>query len=108
MNEMSEVRLIDANSLKNSFDSAYTTFGQCVYAKGIVDRQPTIEAEPVRHGRWILERNPDGTPYCLHCSECDPDFSVIYNGVATDYCPDCGVKMETDRVYERDDYDGTD
>lgn len=39
---MPEVRLIDANALKNSFDSAYTTFGQCVYAKGIVDRQPTI------------------------------------------------------------------
>ena len=68
---------------------------------------PTIEIEPVRHGRWILERKPDGTPYCLHCSECDPDFAVMYNGVATDYCPDCGVKMETDRVYERDDYDET-
>lgn len=67
---------------------------------------PTIEADPVRHGRWILEREPDGTPYCLHCSECDPDFAVMYNVVATNYCPDCGAKMETDRIYERDDYFG--
>lgn len=66
---------------------------------------PTVNSER-QYGRWILERKPDGTPYCLHCSKCDPDFAVIYNGVATDYCPDCGAKMETDRVYERDDYDG--
>lgn len=56
----------------------------------------------VRHGRWILEREPDGTPYRLHCSECDPDFAVMYNVVATDYCPDCGAKMETDRIFERE------
>ena len=67
-----------------------------------IKQMRTVEAEPVRHGRWILERMPDGTPYCLHCSECDLDFAVMYTVVATDYCPDCGAKMETDRIFERE------
>ena len=56
----------------------------------------TIEAEPVRHGRWILERKPDGKPYCFHCSVCDDDFHYIGITVAYDYCPNCGAKMESE------------
>lgn len=76
-------------------------------AEWLIELKQRRKQPEVRHGRWILERTPDGTPYCLHCSECDPDFAVMYNRVATDYCPDCGAEMETDMVYERDDYDGT-
>ena len=106
------MRLIDADAFSEQYGSYYAEQGTAEEFIGTVDeliaKQPTVEAEPVRHGRWILERKPDGTPYCLHCSECDPDFVVICNRGATDYCPDCGAKMETDRVYERDDYDGID
>lgn len=85
---MPEVRLIDANALKNSFDSAYTVFGQCVYAKGIVDSQPTIEAEPVRHGRWIQRRN--GEYYCTNCGR-EERFIFQKN-----FCPRCGARMDAD------------
>jgi len=105
------MRPIDADVFSEQYGSYYTEEGPEEGFIGtvgdLIAKQPTIEAEPVKHGRWILERKPDGTPYCLHCSECDPDFAVIYIGVATEYCPDCGAKMETDRVYERDDYNGT-
>lgn len=52
-----------------------------------IDKQPTIEAEPVRHGRWI--KNKSGSqlyPYeCTACNEsCDYPFP---------YCPICGAKM---------------
>lgn len=111
------MRPIDADVMKEHLktleaDSANKTYKRAMqdmidhYFPKIIDAQPTINPEQ-RCGRWILERKPDGTPYCLHCSECDPDFAVIYNQVATEYCPDCGAKMETDSVYERDDYDGT-
>lgn len=106
------MRPIDADAFSEQYGSYYaeqgTEEGFIGTVNDLIVEQPTIEAEPVRHGRWILERRPDGTPYCLHCSECDPDFAVIYNQVATGYCPDCGAKMENDRVYERDDYDDTD
>lgn len=90
---MPEVRLIDANALKNSFDSAYTVFGQCVYAKGIVDRQPTIEAEPVKHAYW------ESWGYFFHgiewkrCSACNKCAGVSYYGLL-----DGKIEMETPAV----------
>lgn len=55
---------------------------------------PAADVAPVRHGRWILEREPGGKPYCFHCSVCDDDFHYIGITVAYDYCPNCGAKME--------------
>lgn len=105
------MRPIDADAFSEQYGSYYTEQGPeegfIGTVSDLIAKQPTIKSE-VRHGRWMLERRPDGTPYCLHCSECDPDFAVIRNKGATGYCPDCGAKMETDRVYERDDYDGID
>lgn len=49
---------------------------------------PTIEAEPVRHGRWIPV---DGEPYakCSYCGE-------KHYGCATPYCDMCGAYMRKD------------
>ena len=55
---------------------------------------PAADVAPVVHGRWILERTPDGKPYCFHCSACDSDYHHIGITVATDYCPNCGAKMD--------------
>lgn len=57
---------------------------------------PAANVAEVRHGRWILEREPDGTPYCFHCSVCDNDFHHIGIMTATDYCPNCGALMMED------------
>lgn len=47
-----------------------------------------------KDGKWLFERQPDGTPYCFHCSVCDPDFKRIDIKTATPYCPNCGAKMD--------------
>ena len=53
---------------------------------------PTIDAEPVRHGRWIILE-----PYGAHhtqrrkCSEC----GEIKAQELTNFCPNCGAKMQT-------------
>lgn len=57
---------------------------------------PVADVSPVVHGRWILEREPNGKPYCFHCSVCDSDYHCIGIVVASDYCPNCGAKMEVD------------
>lgn len=68
--------------------------GYCQCANDVITRIPAADVAEVRHGRWILEREPDGTPYCFHCSVCDNDFHHIGIMTATDYCPNCGARMD--------------
>ena len=53
---------------------------------------PTIEAEPVRHGRWIpiclTSYPPQYRQMCSCCGHRHPT-SEKYN-----YCPACGAKMD--------------
>lgn len=56
---------------------------------------PTIEAEPVRHGRWIIHIDDifpsDSTQ---ECSVCHVHETIqIYND---NYCPHCGARMDGD------------
>ena len=70
-----------------------------VIRQNIIDI-PAADVAPVWHGRWILEREPDGKPYCFHCSVCDDDFHYIGITVAYDYCPYCGAKMDLEVLNE--------
>ena len=92
------MRLIDADALKNDIDTSYTVFGQCVYAKGIVDRQPTIE--PGKHGRWNRNEaaldyvEPDGAEHHHGiCSECGLIYDFGERKHWYNFCPNCGADM---------------
>lgn len=94
---MSEVRLIDATQLHRKLmdDAAYDfskklNLAQCLL---YVENAPTIEAEPVRHGRWI-----DKGEYAV-CTECDGRSGTQYDGLEpialmTQFCQNCGAKMD--------------
>lgn len=60
----------------------------------IIDGQPRVDAKIEQHGHWVLEKTPDGKPYCFHCSVCDDDFKYIGIKTGYDYCPLCGAKMD--------------
>ena len=54
---------------------------------------PTVDAEPVRHGRWLKDPHSQvGFPEFVYmmrkCSECGHSW-----GNVTPYCPCCGAKM---------------
>jgi hypothetical protein len=56
--------------------------------------QPTIEAEPVLHGRWLpieADGYADGAPVWdkWECSECGHEHSGEEDTL-TAFCPDCG------------------
>ena len=101
------MRLIDGDALKKSIahhrvtDSlGYITFDrEFVYEAVKADMfklaiiAPTIEAEPVRHGRWA--RKEKNLVYWHECSECGerPLKSNGYYCQST-YCPFCGAKMD--------------
>ena len=77
------MRLIDADALPK-----YT--GYALSANEVakaVENAPTIEAEPVRRGKWVL----DGK-YDRHCSLCNENVVWSFN-----YCPNCGAKMEEEQ-----------
>ncbi len=100
---MGEVRLIDANALValiseiNSTDYgsifdyvAHGTAREALHdAIRLIEQMPTIEAEPVRHGRWI-DSDPIGIYRSYECSECQG----IVSRATPDYCPYCGAKMD--------------
>lgn len=57
--------------------------------KRFVKNLPTVEAEPVRHGYWIIR---GGDMWCSECGYGD----VTEFGEPEDYryCPNCGAKMD--------------
>ena len=87
-------RLIDADVLKKDLTRFYD--GEVV-ARKLIDEQPTVDAVPVVHAHWIRHENADIVDGYLvpnfECSECHS-----WKKDDSDYCPDCGAKMEEDKV----------
>lgn len=51
----------------------------------------TIEAEPVKHGRWEHKKHKlFGNEYDYICSTCGCDYALAQYR----YCPNCGAKMD--------------
>ena len=92
-------KLIDAEKLKKHYawwddDERRALFDQ------IVDAQPTIDAEPVRHGKWkwlscTYDRVPKEMEY--ECSECHHKTIVHGDNMPWEkYCPNCGCRMDAE------------
>lgn len=85
------MRLIDAHTLwVTLLDSCKSRED----ALRIVDKAPTIEAEPVKHGHWI-GRN-DGVIATYQCSNCGDSIpqNIFIIGCDFNYCPYCDAKMD--------------
>ena len=85
-----EKRLIDANALKTHINGVSTHWLNDWSTLGVlaaVDKQPTVAAVEVVHGRWMFRKNWD----FFVCSECSHESSNYSN-----YCPNCGAKMDGD------------
>ena len=60
---------------------------KCIY------EAPTIEAEPVKRGHWILTSD-EQYEYC-RCSECGYDTGENWMiGSEIKYCENCGARMD--------------
>lgn len=96
------MRLIDADESLKRINDIFPRRTESDYQKGIavgmamakvaINEQPTIDAEPVRHGHWIERYGVfDGTYY--KCSVCNYNCSRTKEN----YCSDCGAKMDGER-----------
>lgn len=96
------MRLIDADAcikaINDKYDAVHETrrrgasYPSIAWDSGmssalsIVESQPTIDAEPVRHGKWIEYPTADGMNQCSECG--------ILRFGDSNYCPNCGAKMD--------------
>lgn len=107
--------------LQAKADMAVATNAQMVYlnAARMVEKIRAVDAEPVQHGRWMLEAHDERVNYrwnvTAECSECCNGQTEIWAGffpitpgcIAKDialqsaaevklsnYCPNCGAKMD--------------
>lgn len=99
-------RLIDADALDQAmYHKAFEVYdGRTMWNSGCWIRYkiyeeasreaPTIEAVPVRHGKWITKST--GGEYFDCCSEC----GYVEWGDPNKYCPNCGAKMDAEREEE--------
>lgn len=74
------------------------SLGMCI-AEDILHDVPSEDVQPVRHGHWIHDGldTPHGVDW-MHCSECG-NRDVYCPAAMTDYCPNCGARMdEHDRL----------
>ena len=91
------MRMINADVLKQHIDKLPALpdgnfAGNHSALKALINMQPTVDAVPVVHGRWIYHVDDlfpaDNTQECDQCHEeqpltCDDNF-----------CPHCGAKMD--------------
>lgn len=99
---MTEIRLIDANALAVS-DIAQIIdqylYPQCNLTVGFAaSLMPTIEAEPVRHGRWKCIREYEEFSEEMadyYCENCGYVISRLKNQKPK-FCEGCGARMNND------------
>ena len=93
------MRLIDADEAYKVLTDYYHTRTpiQQLALKEALARVPTIDVEPIRHGKWIKENivltslPPKGRWHCSRCGSINDGYD---ESVLTPYCPNCGAKMD--------------
>lgn len=91
------MRLIDADALIEAMSRFSNAMGEdMTHALFYTNIAPTVEAEPVRHGKWIrtgLTNIYGGT--VIECDRCHD--RVVTSPIAIKnerYCRNCGAKMD--------------
>lgn len=94
------MRPIDADALKENINNltyenknSYSQEGGNevlhYFLPKIIDDEPTIEAEPVKHGRW-----KSASRWMVEqCSACGFEIGTVL-AVKCNWCPNCGAKMD--------------
>ena len=81
------MRPIDADALLENVFCIEDRYGTMfVVKRGAIQNAPTIDAEPVRHGKWV------DTGSGQECSVCG-EIQYGYDS-GRYYCSNCGAKME--------------
>lgn len=97
------MRLIDADEAKLFAKECWPSDTIRLPIDAFLDRCPTVDSEPMRHGQWVYD--PNGMDFNLGawvCSECRERNNNLgcmrrinpYQFVGSRFCPNCGAKMD--------------
>ncbi len=90
------MRLIDADELieiAKKDKAVNAALADLKDIKDIVNATTTIEAEPVKHSKWLVNKVKAYSEWFYVCSNCG--WGCHCNAkLRYDYCPRCGAKME--------------
>ena len=97
---MKPQRLIDAQDAFNVLTDYYhhKSSTQHLALQEALNKVPTADAQPVRHGKWIRQtdtRFGEMLNDILICSECNIAFPTV-NMIRRSYCPNCGSRMDAE------------
>ena len=87
------MRLIDADKFEE-FIRANCTDSLVELWCELVRRQPTIEAEPVVRGQWLIKEDESCFATWDYCSVCGFTMGFAGSSHYAKFCPNCGAKME--------------
>ena len=86
------MRLINADALIDTlYDHEFASYIDKGEVSTVINDEPTVDAEPVKHGKWKKIRG------AINCSACkSSSWSMSFEGLVTafNYCPNCGARME--------------
>jgi len=87
-------RLIDADALLAQKGLVYDWYGHLMYAVGTgnIMAAPTVEAEPVRRGKW--DKAQPRYPYTKESRKSFCSLCGNWGRKSFKYCPHCGARME--------------
>ena len=89
------MRLIDADALDldrevdmaDDWNTAHEIANLIKYA-------PTIEAQPVVHGEWLIKEDEACFAMWDYCSVCGFEMGFATSSHYAKFCPNCGAKMD--------------
>ena len=97
------MRLIDADVIKYREKMeccGHGDYRQLLYVTDDdIAEMPTIDPESLRaKGRWVFVDAVSPNVKCSLCGELAPfDLMADYHSERTNYCPNCGAKMEVEK-----------
>ena len=92
------MRMIDADALKKHVVEPSLYDINVPDVLSLVEDEPTIEAEPVKHGKWFVSEYE-----YLNCSVCGKAMytgcnstreAIVLKDHWKPFCPNCGAKMD--------------
>ena len=95
---MNKMRLIDSEKLIEYCNNQKV---KTIDANDIA-RFPTIDAAPVKHGKWV--ENKYGYITCSNCDSFPLEAmtgslaTIHYEPYESEYCPHCGAKMDLEEI----------
>lgn len=97
------MNLIDKEQTYKELSEYYhhTAFIQHLALSEALDRVPTVDAEPVRHGKWDYVTVVDEGFW--RCSNCGTPSEASGAKLLYKYCPFCGAKMDGEKEKQNED-----